>query len=60
LVKTLHKAGLELEDLWPAGAVQANYEDFPAPTQGESGWGYRFQKWVDDLYLVKKIREPDA
>jgi hypothetical protein len=49
LVRMLHKAEVQLKDLFPADFEEEIYADFPPSTQA-AGWGASFQDYMDNLY----------
>jgi hypothetical protein len=50
LLRTLLRADIALEDLFPEDFKEEMYTDFPPSTQDGFGWGGSFQKYIDHLF----------
>lgn len=50
LVRTMYRAGAELDVFFPEEYDGTVYADFPPSTQGDVGWNKLFQEYMDRLY----------
>lgn len=55
LLRVLLNAGTPIEHLFPVDFDKKLYAKFPLSSQGTTGWGGAFQKYVDHLYDNKLV-----